>query len=311
MCKLLSLLICILVASNSCQAQLRELSRGDVDAKWKEAQLSLLNSQLAAQADGPLREELQAQAKWLKSWEPNSLKTKSSWESNFGEQVASEPILDPNRITAKLRQRLLGKDAKPTVADTKQLEALLAKYPQDIGVRQLHMHWLDQLQYRKKYADDIASVCDKLIELLDATPNSKASKTVQRAKAFSLYRKGRALAYRELPDVVAENPIEDPRAHGSRLQATYRQLTELAGFGRPEFVLLDIRMLRRDNWNGRALALLEEYGSIITPKWYLKKRRDLLTELGWEKPAEEAAAIYEAEFPEAVALEKKTSQLNR
>ena len=41
------------------------------------------------------------------------------------------------------------------------------------------------------------------------------------------------------------------------------------------------------------------------------QRRDLLTELGWEKPAAEAAAIYEAEFPEAVALEKKTSQLNR
>lgn len=311
MSKLISTLVVFTFLISDCHAQLRVLSRGDVDDKWKEAQLSLLNTQLGEQANGPLRKEMEAQVKWLQRWEPSGLSATSSWQSNVDRKVKVEPILDPKRLATGLRQRLLGKGAKPTVSDTKQLEAMLAKYPKDIGIRQLHLHWLDQLQYRKEYADDIANVSDRFIALLDALPNSRASVEIQTAKAFGLYRKGRALAYRELPDVVAENPIEDPKAHGSRLQATYQQLIELAGFGRPEFVLLDIRMLRRDRWNGRALALLEEYGSIITPKWYLKKRRDLLTELGWETPAQEAAAIYEAEFPEAVALERKTGQVNR
>ena len=299
------------LAAASCSAQLRELSRGDLDAKWKQAQIDILESQLEGQESGPLRKEIESQVKWLKLWQPNKLSPQSIWGQKASKNIVSEPILDPQKRAAQLRQRLLGKNARPTANDTKQLESLLKQYPKDIGVRQLHLHWLDQIQYRKDYADDIANVCDRLIVLLDAAPGYDQSRELKRAKAFCLYRKGRALAYRELPDVVAKKPIDNPVEHGSRLQATYQELIDLVGFGRPEFVLLDIRMLRRDNWQGRALALLEENGRNITQKWYLKKRRDLLTELGWEKPAQEAAAIYEDEYPDAVALEKKSTQVRR
>ena len=118
-----------------------------------------------------------------------------------------------------------------------------------------------------------------------------------------MYRRGRALAYRELPDVVKQEPIDNPEQLNQEIIAVYRDLIAFAGEGRPEFILLEIRILRRSKSFGNALCLLEKYGSVIKPQWYLKKRRDLLKELEWEIPYAEAAKIYANEFPEEVAKE--------
>jgi hypothetical protein len=120
------------------------------------------------------------------------------------------------------------------------------------------------------------------------------------ALAHCLYRGGRALAYRELPDVVDRMPIEDPEKHEAQLIGVYRRLKELVPEDRLEFILLDVRLLRRDNWNGRALALLEEYGGQLGKQWFLKKRRDVLRDLGWSDAAEEAAGLYAKHFPDAL-----------
>lgn len=301
-------LACLLVLAFSaapCVAQLRVLSRGDVDAKWRESQITSLKLQLREQKAGKLADELSAQVKWLERWQPDSLTVEPTWPRTERIKVMVEPTLDPNRLARGLRSRLLGPDAKPSVRDTKNLESLLAKHPDDIGVRQLHLHWLDQLQYRKQYADEIVVSATRFFGLLEET---RASEERKLAQAFAIYRKGRALAYRELPDVVSKRPIEDEHAHELALLGAFAQLNELVGQGRPEFILLEIRMLRRDKWHGRALELLEKYGSIISPKWYLKKRRDLLRDLAWDKPAAEAATVYRIEFPDAVAKEVATSQ---
>ncbi|MEM8734523.1 MAG: hypothetical protein AAGG44_09900 [Planctomycetota bacterium] len=293
----------MVAVSEPVNAQLTVLSVGNRTLKWKETQLETLASQLeSGKIEGQLKVELESQIRWLKSWEPKKLDVEPLWSEPTGKGRYVEPTLDPEKKATKLRRRLLGKDARPTVKDTRQLEKLLADYPSDIGIRQLHLHWLDQLQYRKDYADEIAEAAIRLAGLLDQV--RPAQREVQVAKAFCLYRRGRALAYRELPDVVAKKPIEDPEAHEAALLGTHAQLTEMVGIGRPEFILLDIRILRRDRWYGQALGLLESNGELIQQKWFLKKRRDLLKELGWEEPAREAAAIYRAKYPDAVAKEE-------
>lgn len=118
--------------------------------------------------------------------------------------------------------------------------------------------------------------------------------TLRWALAHTRYRRARAIAYRELPDVLETTPIEDPRRHERELRQAQRRLSETFPEPRPEFVLLEVRMLRRDGQRGQALERLERFVWAIDRKWYLKKRRDLLDELGWELPHRKAAAIYQA-----------------
>ncbi len=303
--QILSVAAWLLIAS-SVHAQLSVLSVEDPAAKWRTAQLATVGQQLDDEAlSKELRLELAAQKRWLEAWQPGALSDKPLWKSNLdNRRKLEEPVLDPDRNASGLRKRLLGDNAKPAVSDTQSLRDALVEKPQDIGLRQLHLHWIDQRQYRKQYADAIAQSAQQLDVMLQSIKPTTGE--IELARIFCLYRKARALVYRALPDVVAVNPIEDPERHAAMLVGTYATLKSLVGDqSRPEFILLDIRMLRRDGWRGRALALLEKYGSTVERQWLLKKRRDLLEELGWESPYREAAELYAREFPEEVAKERK------
>lgn len=294
-----------LVGQSVAFAQLTILSRGDADAKWRSSQMSVLEQQLAEAGLGDeLKQELESQQKWLRHWRPGQLTEKPLWESDLSLEPYSEPVVDPEQRAGKVREVLLGDNATPTTADTKSLQKLLQQYPEDVGVRQLHLHWLDQLQYRKTYPDEIAEAALRLAAMLEGLSAESNSSELTRARAHCLYRRGRALAYRELPDVVAKQPIENPDAHAAALLGTYRQLKQLVAESRPEFVLLDVRMLRRDRWNGRALVLLEDFGDQLSQQWFLKKRRDLLRDLGFLPAAAEAEKLYAQRFPEALQQEK-------
>lgn len=112
------------------------------------------------------------------------------------------------------------------------------------------------------------------------------------AIAYTRYRLGRALAYRELPEVREAWPISDPDRYEDELNDVFERLAEQTKGNRREFILLQDRMFRRAGKKGRALELLEANRRSIDPKWYLKKRRDLLQELGWDPPYREAAQLY-------------------
>lgn len=308
----ITLVALLLVCGQSpSQAQLTVLSQADETATWKTTQLEQIAGQLDKLSEpSDLRLELESQAKWLQSWTPNGLSTKPLWPAATRKTQREEPSIDPSGLATPLRRRLLGPRAKPRKRDTDELQRLLAKHSKDVGVRQLHLHWLDQIQYRKIYTVEIAQLAKEVNELLAglSSPNKPGKNEEARlAQAFCLYRRARALAYRELPEVAASRPIENKEKYQSQLQSAYAQLQEIAGTHAPEFILLDIRMLRRDGWNGRALKLLEEHGDIIELKWLLKKRRDILTDLSWEKPASEAAGVYAKNFPQAVEAENSKS----
>ena len=294
------------LSSSLAHAQLSVRSEGNKPAQLKASQVATLKQQLAEpELASELKLELQSQLKWLSAWEPGKLSDTPLWETESQKKPWDEPSLDPNGLAGGLRQRLLGPEASPTAKDTAELKALLAAHDNDLGVRQLHLHWLDQAQYRKAYPQEIADAAAKVLALIDgvADPNRE---TV-RAQAFTLYRRGRALIYRELPQVLVDKPMDDAESvkNAAELVGVFHQLKKLVAEPRPEFILLEDRMLRRDHWNGRALALLEDFGGQVAPHWFLKKRRDILRDLGWEIPAKEAAAIYAQAFPEELANESK------
>ncbi|MEZ6138458.1 MAG: hypothetical protein R3C53_26545 [Pirellulaceae bacterium] len=286
----------LLCSCQAAKAQLGVLSAGNPTKEWRKTQLALLEQQLGdSKVKGELREELLAQQKWLTAYQPGGLTEKPLWEKPESVPApVAEPIVDPNETAADLRERLLGPKAKPTTKDTTELQELLVDNSGDIGIRQLHLHWLDQKQYRKDYPDEIADAAIRLSGLLEQL---KQTEEVRLAQAYCLYRRARALAYRELPDVIEKKPIEDPEKFEAELVGAYNQLISAAGAGRSEFILMDIRMLRRDHFYGQALVLLTDHASNIDRQWFLKKRRDLLREIGWQAPAKEAAELYAKAFP--------------
>jgi len=300
---LLGVYLSLICLAPNALCQLTVLSSGNINIQWRGTQLDLIRSQLAdVEIKGPLRAELESQLSWLSAWKPGSLTDTATWEQKDIGSLFTEPTVDPSGLAAPLRERLLGKQAKPTSQDTNELQAVLVQHDQDIGLRQLHLHWLDQKQYRQKYLSEIIDAADQLAGMLEQeNPQTEESRL---ARAYCYYRLCRALIYRESPEVTADKPIQDIASHESKLLAAYTQMIELGGKGRPEFILVEVRMLRRDNWLGQALVKLEEHAATIEKQWYLKKRRDLLKELGWREPAQEAEKVYAAAFPEAVAKER-------
>lgn len=145
---------------------------------------------------------------------------------------------------------------------------------------------LDRPAVRKQHLEEIAAVATDLIGQLEREHGADSDKL-----ADPLYRKGRALAYRELPDVVARNPVRNPAQLDREFEDTFERLHGLVDVTRPDYVLLAIRRERRRGYRGAALDLLEIYRRTHPrPDWYRRKRSDLLRELKLDLRAHQAAA---------------------
>ncbi len=158
--------------------------------------------------------------------------------------------------------------------------------PQTLPERLMHrLRRLDHPVHRKRHLPEIEATADRLLAFL-----SKSDSANRPLLAEVLYRKGRAIAYRDLPDVRAVHPVDDPAALQKRFEACYRRLAELVDMTQPAWILLAVRRERRRGCPGRALELLEQYRRTHpNPVWYLKKRTDLLNELGLSTAAHQTA----------------------
>jgi hypothetical protein len=290
--------ICVVIFGSSTFGQLKVLSKGNTVEEWRKAQLAQIDAQLNEKSTAAeLKSELESAKKWLSAYQPGSMSAKAAAPEKKEEKPLIEPIVDPDESAGALRRKLLGPKAKPSAADTEALRIALQKSPEDVGLRQLQLHWLDQPQYRDDYSAEIAEAAGRLLALLEGAKLKPEQKKL--AIAFTLYRQARAFGYRQDPDVVKKYPLDEQerKRYEEQLVGAYNQLINLVGSGQSEFALLEIRMLRHDKWNAQALELLEENAHLIEPRWYLEKRRDILRDLGWKTPAEEAHAIYSREFP--------------
>ena len=165
------------------------------------------------------------------------------------------------------------------------------------------LHLLDSEAKRKERLEAVISAADELIEAADAnkiaavlglrTPDSddkeavKAYKQAQKAKSQlmdALYRKARAIGYRELPEVLKKAPIEDVEAQAKAYNDSLKALARWVDLNDPEYVLLLVRKHRRQKEYAQAINLLNKYLSKSdNQSLWLKKRRDMLKQLGWEE----------------------------
>ena len=179
------------------------------------------------------------------------------------------------------------------------------------------LHKLDTLEDRKKHLPKVVAAADAVIATIDedrlatelgrrANPeDSEASdrrKKIERMRddlVDALYRKGRALGYMELPDVIAEHPIADPEQHDRDFEANFAELRKWVDTTEKDYVLLHIRRERRHKRFGNALKLLNELiAKSPSNYWHFKKRRDIYEQLGWTHLHDNARRWLTIRFPD-------------
>lgn len=288
-------LVTILGPANLVHSQTTAPPTKDAAAAWKSATLAEITAKLARVSfDDSTRIELESRQAWLKKWIPGQVTDMPRANSNLP-KPRIEPILESD-LSKPLRKQLTWDSTLCDNSDIALLQQTLIRHPNDLGLQQLHVHWLDVPLRRKQHLGEIDTSARRFIKSL--AEQQFPSPEIRLATEFAMYRLARALAYRELPDVVSQLPIKDPKQLNQQILLAYNNLIAIAGTGHSEFILLEIRILRRAENYGQALVLLEKYGSVIKRQWYLKKRRDLLKELEWKFPHTEAARIYARDFPE-------------
>lgn len=192
----------------------------------------------------------------------------------------------------------------------------LKKKEGDLTVLVLKLHKLDDEKNRKKRLSDIVAAADAVLAQLDETEialaltgraeaDSKEAKETrkeaEKRKALlidTLYRKGRALGYMELPEVIEKNPISDRKSHSKAFESTYKRLARWVDPTDREYFLLHIRHEARKKNFGESLKWLNRYSSGEAPNyWYFEKRRKYYEALGWKHLAENAWRLRTSHFP--------------
>lgn len=147
---------------------------------------------------------------------------------------------------------------------------------------------LDTVVDRKQNLANIVMLSNRIVARRDEGSTEKFSLS---QLADTLYRRGRALGYMELPDVVITHPVQDPAWLQQEFESTFRRLDDLVNTKKPAYILLRIRRERRRGQRGAALDLVEHYRKTHPdPAWQFKKRFDLMKELHFTWNARQAAA---------------------
>ncbi|MEQ8789066.1 MAG: S8 family serine peptidase [Pirellulaceae bacterium] len=189
----------------------------------------------------------------------------------------------------------------------KLAQQLLEEHPGNLDVLTARLHRLDHVAHRKTRLPEVVKAADAVLAQINSTQinatqidaKSAAHKKIQ---IDTLYRKGRALGYMELPDVIDKHPIEDPQAHDEAFEANFAELQKLVDTTGDDYFLLHLRRDRRKQRHGQALELLNRHIPRSAPNyWHYKKRRDLYDELNWQHLHVWEAAWLVRRFPQEYA----------
>ncbi|MGD9857392.1 MAG: tripeptidyl peptidase II, partial [Planctomycetaceae bacterium] len=163
------------------------------------------------------------------------------------------------------------------------------------------LHLVDD-DHREKRLPDVITAADEVIATIKPAqlarrlalrPDAERPKSLKQKKdaeelrdilADALYRKGRALAFQELPEVVELHPIEDHKALDRAFEQNFRELSRWVDTTGDDYYLLHIRRDRREERYGLALELLNEHIEKTFPpeRQQVEKRRELFELLGWD-----------------------------
>ncbi|MDG2128560.1 MAG: S8 family serine peptidase [Fuerstiella sp.] len=200
--------------------------------------------------------------------------------------------------TARL-QRLRSWPPAAVAKDYESAQRDFAKeFPHDIDALRARLHWLDDVRFRKQRLPMVVRAADAVIRRVNrkelvtmlgtrSTDESTAAEHRTATERLSvltdaLYRKGRALGYMELPDVIAKFPIKDADSHDEAFEETFAELSRWVDTTQTDYVLLHVRHARRKGNPGEALKQLnKQIAKSSDNYWYFKKRRDIYQEAGW------------------------------
>jgi hypothetical protein len=197
---------------------------------------------------------------------------------------------------------------------------LLREHPGNLEVLTARLHRLDDVAHRKERLPEVVEAADAVIAQIDTEAlarqfgtsidpaDKKAAAKRRRMEAQkkilvdTLYRKGRALGYMELPEVIDKHPIEDPQAHDKAFEENFTELQKWVDTTAEDYFLLHLRRDRRKGRYGQALELLNRHIPRSAPNyWHYKKRRDLYEKLGWPHLHAWEAARLLRRFPKEYA----------
>lgn len=209
----------------------------------------------------------------------------------------------------------------PFERERDQFETLFAEIleerPGYLPVLLTRLERLDDEKHRKERLPEVVAAADAVLAAIDqeelrralatridpddpdAAKQRRRDEKLRDTLAETLYRKGRALGYMELPDVIVQHPIEDPEAHDKAFEENFAALQSWVDTTDRKYFLLQVRRDRRKGRLGKALALLNKHIPDSAPNyWYFKKRRDIYGELGWDHLAGDEGRWLLIKFPE-------------
>jgi tripeptidyl-peptidase-2 len=204
--------------------------------------------------------------------------------------------------------------------DQKSIDQLvrlvLEQDPQNREVRVSKLHLLDN-DDREERLPEIVAAANEVIKLVDseklrswsgarhASQSAEEKKSVQEHErekqdlVDALYRKGRALAYMELPEVVKDHPIADQKTLDEEFEQNYLQLQSWVDMELQDYFLLKIRRDRRRGDFGQAMKLLNRWiGKGSRKKLYAEKQQAIYESLGWNIWSRNAEHWLLRRFPE-------------
>lgn len=201
-------------------------------------------------------------------------------------------------------------------------DALIAEYPEEPFLLQLRLHWLDQEKVRKERLDEVVAAADSLLAAIDqpalrerladralgtqaGNENREQTDWQKAAVIDALYRKGRAIGYRELPEVIAVRPIEDPAALDRAFRENLAELGRWTNLESESVYLLKLRDLRRDEKFGAGAKLLQQRATDEAGFWPAWKRFEIYDSLGWTAEREMARSDLLERFPQRAVEELK------
>ncbi|QEG02181.1 hypothetical protein Mal15_62660 [Stieleria maiorica] len=180
----------------------------------------------------------------------------------------------------------------------------------DIDAWRSHLLALDQPSLRKRHLDRVIAAADQVLRRCEkelgglpapVDPDQIVAQTRMNEDSNidvpttpdairwyawavdAVYRKVRAIGYRELPDVVVDHPVRDPEAQDRAYESAFAQLCGMVDITDHRFVLTLVRYLRRQGEPFQAYEMLQRHATEgPAMPWYFKKERDLWTDGGWE-----------------------------
>ena len=192
----------------------------------------------------------------------------------------------------------------------------LKKDGAELPVLVLTLEKLDNAEKRKTRLSAVVAAADAVIAKIDtaqieaglglrpaagdraASKKKKDSENLKSLLVDTLYRKGRALGYMELPDVLKKSPIKDKKAHDEAFEATYEELARWDDVTSSKHFLLHIRRAARKKQYGESLKWLNKYaGGPGSNYWHLEKRRQYYKALGWKHLEANAESLLRVYFP--------------